>query len=155
MGGVLLGFFFVCLVCLGFLKARCMVVCEELVTGFVVVIVRIGLLVFGFFVFFICFVKEMEKSKNAKWNSRIPLWRKEWKPVSLNRNKQLVSTISSPPVGLPWWENRNIYVCALTASGGDTNTHPRGGWCCVQCVWTGLVCGGVWASPGAAFWKAE
>lgn len=41
-----------------------MVVCEELVTGFVVVIVRIGLLVFGFFVFFICFVKEMEKSKN-------------------------------------------------------------------------------------------
>lgn len=37
-----------------------MVVCEELVTGFVVVIVRVGLLFFPF----ICFVKEMEKSKN-------------------------------------------------------------------------------------------
>lgn len=45
------GIFFavvVCLVCLGFLRAYCMVVCEELVTGFVVVIVRVGLLVFFF-----------------------------------------------------------------------------------------------------------
>lgn len=38
-----------------------MVVCKELVTGFVVVIVRVALL---FFSPFICFVKEMEKSKN-------------------------------------------------------------------------------------------
>lgn len=38
-----------------------MVACEELVTGFVVVIVRVGLL---FFFSFICFVEEMKKSKN-------------------------------------------------------------------------------------------
>lgn len=48
MGGVSLGFF--CLFSLFgfFLRAHCMVACEELVTGFVVVIVRVGLLFFFF-----------------------------------------------------------------------------------------------------------
>lgn len=50
------------LVCFLSFKAHCVVVCEELVTGFfVVVIVRVVC-----FFSFVCFEKEMEKSKNKR-----------------------------------------------------------------------------------------
>lgn len=74
----------------------------------------------------------MEKSKNkCKVEQLHSSACKDWKPVSLNKNKQFVSTLSSPPpVGLPGWEsckkaNGGIFVCLIKKQGwGAQNKRP-------------------------------
>lgn len=68
-----------------FFKTHCVVVCEEFVTGsVVVVIVRVGVF---FFPLFALKKRWRNQKTNAKWNSCIPLCCKDGKPVSLNKNK--------------------------------------------------------------------
>lgn len=87
----------------------------------------------------------MEKSKNKCKVEQLhsSVCCKDGKPVSLNKNKQFVSTVSSPPVGLPPWEScrkakGGTFVCLVNKQGwGAPNKHPSRGWVIIgsACAW--------------------